>query len=114
MEKVKGRTDDMLIIRGVNVFPSQIETVLLDIDRLGPHYEIVVTNEGWMDKIEVKVEIIDDSLLEKFSLLEELQQEIVSKLRTMLSIESKVTLVGPNSLKRFQGKAQRVTDLRNK
>ena len=114
MEKVKGRTDDMLIIRGVNVFPSQIETVLLDIDHIGPHYEIVVTNEGWMDKIEVKVEIIDDSLLEKFSMLEKLQDEIIQELRTILSIEAKVTLVGPNSLKRFQGKAQRVTDLRDK
>lgn len=114
MEKVKGRTDDMLIIRGVNVFPSQIETVLLGIDHIGPHYEIVVTNEGWMDKIEVKVEIIDDSLLEKFSMLEKLQDEIIQELRTILSIEAKVTLVGPNSLKRFQGKAQRVTDLRDK
>jgi len=113
MEKVKGRTDDMLIIRGVNVFPSQIETVLLDVDHIGPHYEIIVTNEGWMDKIEVLVEIIDDSLLEKFSMLEQLQNEIIQDLRTMLSIDAKVTLVGPNSLKRFQGKAQRVTDLRD-
>ncbi|MEX1377626.1 MAG: phenylacetate--CoA ligase [Eubacteriales bacterium] len=114
MEKVKGRTDDMLIIRGVNVFPSQIETVLLGTDHIGPHYEIIVTKDGWMDKIEVKVEIVDDSLLEKFSMLEKLQNEIAHKLRTILSIDAKVTLVGPNSLKRFQGKAQRVTDLRDK
>lgn len=114
MEKVKGRTDDMLIIRGVNVFPSQIETVLLGVEHIGPHYEIEVTSEGWLDRIEVKVEIVDDALLEKFSLLEKLQEEITHQLKTILSIEAKVTLVSQNSLKRFQGKAQRVTDLRNK
>lgn len=112
MDKVMGRTDDMLIIRGVNVFPSQIETVLLSIDHVGPHYEIIVSREGWLDQIEVKVEIVDDTLLEKFSMLEALQNEIHHKMQTMLQLDARITLVGPNSLKRFQGKAQRVTDLR--
>ena len=69
MAKVQGRTDDMLIIRGVNVFPSQIESVLLGVEDIGPHYEIIVRKDGYMDKIEVLVEVIDASLLDKFSAL---------------------------------------------
>ena len=113
MAKVQGRTDDMLIIRGVNVFPSQIESVLLGIEDIGPHYEIIVRKDGYMDKIEVLVEVIDASLLDKFSALEALEQKIRHALYTVLSIEAAVKLVEPESLKRFEGKAQRVTDLRN-
>ena len=113
MEKVKGRSDDMLIIRGVNIFPSQIETILLEEPGLGPHYEIVVTKKHYIDYIEVKTELVDSSLLERFSELEALQQRVYYNLKTILGLEVKVTLVSPNSLKRFEaGKAQRVTDLR--
>ena len=112
MEKIKGRTDDMLVIRGVNVFPSQIETVLLSVAEIGPHYEIIVTREGWLDKLEVLVEVADPSLLESFSRLEALENTIKARLRTMLLLDANVKLVGPDTLKRFEGKAKRVTDLR--
>ncbi|NLB90344.1 MAG: phenylacetate--CoA ligase [Clostridiales bacterium] len=112
MEKVKGRSDDMLIIRGVNVFPSQIETILLGEPGLGPHYEIVLTRKNHMDYMEVKTEVVDGSLLESFSALESLQMRVCRELKINLGIEVKVTLVSPNSLKRFEGKAKRVTDLR--
>lgn len=112
MAKVQGRTDDMLIIRGVNVFPSQIESVLLGIDDIGPHYEIIVRKEGYMDRIEVLVEVIDAALLDKFSALERLEKKIQHALFTVLNIGADVKLVEPQSLKRFEGKAKRVTDLR--
>ncbi len=112
MEKITGRSDDMLVIRGVNVFPSQIETVLLSSQEVEPHYEIIVTRENWLDQLEVLVELADASLLDNFNKLEGLQNKIKHDLRTVLSIEAKVTLVHPATLKRFQGKAQRVTDLR--
>ena len=66
MQKIAGRSDDMLIIRGVNVFPSQIESALIGMEGIGPHYEIVVTKKGFMDQIEVKVELTDASLLEAY------------------------------------------------
>ena len=112
MAKIQGRTDDMLIIRGVNVFPSQIEGVLLDVEGIGPHYEIIVKKDGVMDKIEVMVELVDASLLESFSALEEIERKIKQDLFTILNISADVRLVEPESLKRYEGKAQRVTDLR--
>ncbi len=112
MEKVKGRSDDMLIIRGVNVFPSQIESVLIGQPGIGPHYEIVVERRNYIDHIEVKTELIDGSLLEHWSELEALQKHIQGELRTVLGIDIQVTFVSPNTLKRFEGKAKRVTDLR--
>jgi len=114
MAKITGRSDDMLIIRGVNVFPSQIESVLLSSQDVEPHYEIIVRRENWLDQLEVLVELADESLLDNYSKLEKLQNKIKSDLRTILSIDATVTLVQPATLKRFQGKAQRVTDLRDK
>ena len=112
MQKIAGRSDDMLIIRGVNVFPSQIESALIGMEGIGPHYEIVVTKKGFMDQIEVKVELTDASLLEAYGELEALTRKIHDKLKVVLQIDAKVTLVSPNTLKRFEGKAKRVTDLR--
>jgi phenylacetate-CoA ligase len=112
MNKVLGRTDDMLIIRGVNVFPSQIESVLVGMDEIGPHYQIIVTKKGFMDQIEVQVEVINAALLEKFSELEKLSNKIRSKLKVVLQIDAKVKLVEPKSLQRFEGKAKRVIDNR--
>jgi phenylacetate-CoA ligase len=112
MAKVQGRTDDMLIIRGVNVFPSQIEGVLLNIEGIAPHYEIIVRKDGYMDCIEVLVELSDASLLDKFSALETLEKKIQHAIYTVLNIHADVKLVEPQSLKRFEGKAKRVTDLR--
>lgn len=112
MDRIQGRSDDMLIIRGVNVFPSQIEGVLMSIDKISGNYEIIVTRENHMDKLEIKVEVNDSSLLDSYSNLENLVGEIKHKLKTVLQIDAKITLVSPESLKRFEGKAKRVTDLR--
>ena len=113
MDKVMGRTDDMLIIKGVNVFPSQIESVLVATENVGPHYQLVVRKKNFMDNLEVKVELVDGSLLESFGELESLQRKIHDRLKSVLGLETRVTLVEPKSLERFQGKAKRVLDLRN-
>jgi len=113
MNKILGRTDDMLIIRGVNVFPSQIESVLVGMEHIGPHYQIIVTKKGYMDAIEVLVELIDGSLLEKFSELEKLENKIRHKIKTTLQIDAKIRLVEPKTIERSLGKAKRVIDLRN-
>ncbi len=112
MMKLSGRTDDMLIIRGVNVFPSQIEGVLLSMKELAPHYEIIIFTEKFMDKLEVKVEVADPAYLTSYSALEGLQEKIRHNIFTILNMNVKVTLVEPQTLRRFEGKAQRVTDIR--
>ncbi len=114
MEKIMGRSDDMLIIKGVNVFPSQIESVIVGMNHIGPHYQLIVRREnGFMDTLEVKVELIDETLLGSFGELTRLQNTIKEKLKSVLGLDLKVTLVEPKSLERFQGKAKRVLDLRN-
>ena len=114
MDLVRGRSDDMMIIRGVNVFPSQIEAVLMTIHGIGPHYQIIVTTEHFMDQIEVQVELIDASRLESYRELEELTHEIRHKIRTVLQIDVRVKLLSPQTLERTAGKAKRVIDLRTK
>ncbi|HPU63585.1 MAG TPA: phenylacetate--CoA ligase [Mobilitalea sp.] len=112
MESLSGRSDDMLIIRGVNVFPSQIEEVLFKVPEIGAHYEIVVDRKDYLDFMEIKVELADESLLDSYAKLGELENRIKSNLRTVLGLDAAVKLVAPRSLKRFEGKAKRVTDLR--
>lgn len=113
MDRIQGRSDDMLIIRGVNVFPSQIEGVLMNIAEVGGgNYEIIVTRAGHVDKIEIKVEVKDEKLLDNFHKLESLLAKIKAQLRSVLQIDANVKLVEPLSLKRYEGKAKRVTDLR--
>ncbi len=112
MHKVIGRSDDMLKIRGVNVFPSQVESALINIPQIGPHYQLVVRREGFADTLEVRVELMDSSLLEKYGELEALQKRIHDRIKAILGIEIQVNLVEPKSLERFTGKAQRVVDLR--
>jgi phenylacetate-CoA ligase len=113
MDKVVGRTDDMLIIKGVNVFPSQIESVLFTMPHIGPHYQLVLRKERFMDCLEVQVELIDGSLLEEYGELEALESRIRDKLRSVLGIDCAVTLVAPRTITRFEGKAKRIVDLRN-
>ena len=114
MSRVVGRTDDMLIIRGVNVFPSQIESVLMGMDELGKMYEIVVDRVNYMDTIEVRVEVDDASLLTDYSKLEALVAKIRHNLRVVLQLDVKVKLVEPFSIRRTEGKVKRVIDLRQK
>ena len=112
MENLSGRSDDMLIIRGVNVFPSQIEEVLLKVQEIGAHYEIVVDRKNFLDCMEIKVELADESLLDSYAKLGELEHRIKSNLRVVLGLDATIKLVAPRSLQRFEGKAKRVTDLR--
>ena len=113
MDKIKGRSDDMLKIRGVNVFPSQIESVLMGFEEVAPHYQLVITRQNFSDRLEVKVELSNNALLEKFGDLENLRNNIHHNLKTVLGIDTKVSLVEYKSLERFQGKAKRIVDLRN-
>ena len=112
MSRVVGRTDDMLIIRGVNVFPSQIESVLMAMPELGKMYEIVVDRKNYMDILEVHVEVGDADLLTDYSKLEALVEKIRHNLRVVLQLDVKVKLVEPFSIRRAEGKVKRVTDLR--
>ena len=107
-----GRTDDMMIIKGVNVFPSQIESALVGMEGIGPHYQLVLRRRNFMDNLEVKVELINAALLESYGELETLQRRVHDRLKSVLGLETKVTLVEPKSLERFQGKAKRILDLR--
>ena len=113
MAKIMGRTDDMLKIRGVNVFPSQNESVLMGIEQIAQHYQLVITKSNFSDHLEVKVELADSSLLENYTALESLRCSIHHNLKTVLGIETKVSLVEHKSLERFQGKAKRILDLRS-
>ncbi len=113
MDKVKGRSDDMLKIRGVNVFPSQIESVIVGNEQIGGHYQLVIRREGHTDSLEVRVELVDASLLERYSALEQLQKKLLHDLQITLGIACKVSLLEPKTLERFIGKAQRIVDLRN-
>ena len=113
MEKVSGRSDDMLKIRGVNVFPSQIESVIAAIKGVAPHYELILTRKNYTDYLEVRVELSDASLLEHYGELDNLRNTIVSKLQTVLGLKAKVTLAAPSSIRRYEGKAKRIIDKRN-
>ena len=110
MENLSGRSDDMLKIRGVNVFPSQIEEVVLSVAELGPHYEIIVEREGYTDKLTVRVELNKET--DSFAELQRIEAVTRNKLKGMLGLDAKIRLESPNTLQRFEGKAKRVRDLR--
>ena len=112
MENLSGRTDDMLKIRGVNVFPSQIEEVLINTEGIGPNYEIVVEREHHSDILTIRVEVEGESMMDSYSALEKLERNLKERLRQMLGLDCKIQLVSPNTLQRFEGKAKRVIDLR--
>lgn len=112
MENLSGRSDDMLKIRGVNVFPSQIEEVVLSVDGLGPHYEIIVERDGYSDKLTVRVELAKAT--DSFTELEKIERTVRNKIKVVLGLDAKIKLESPNTLARFEGKAKRVKDLRAK
>ena len=112
MSKVLGRSDDMLIIRGVNVFPSQIESVLVQIAEVSPHYQIVVDRVENFDRLEVQVEVSAELFSDEIKRLEALSAKIKAAIQTVLGINVKVTLVEPKSIERSIGKAKRVIDNR--
>ena len=102
----------MLIIRGVNVFPSQIESVLLEIGETEPHYQLIVDRRGQMDALEVLVEVSEQMFSDKVRGLEELGQRIQHKIVSLLGVSCKVKLVEPKTIERTSGKAKRVIDKR--
>lgn len=112
MGKVLGRSDDMLIIRGVNVFPSQVETVLLELGETSPHYQLIVDREDNMDHLTVMVEVTEDMFSDEVRRLEVLERKIKAALSSVLSVSAKVKLVGPKTIARSEGKAVRVIDKR--
>lgn len=112
MAKPMGRTDDMLIIKGVNVFPSQIEAVLLKMSNATPNYQIVVDRVGTTDTFEILVEVSPDMFSDTVKTFEELQKKIASDIQGMLGIRAKIKLVEPKSIPRSEGKAVRVIDKR--
>ncbi|HOG06701.1 MAG: phenylacetate--CoA ligase [Syntrophales bacterium] len=114
MGRIMGRSDDMLIIRGVNVFPSQIEAVLVGIEGLEPHYQLVVDREGTLDTLEVQVEVSERTFAnaDEVKVLQKMERRIVKDIKDYLGVSARVKLVEPKSLQRFEGKASRVTDRR--
>ncbi len=113
VSKISGRTDDMIIIRGINVFPSQIEEVLLNIEGTEPHYQIIVTREhGGLDEMEVLVELKESFFSDEVKQLQHIEMKIKREIETVLGIGAKVRLVEPKTLTRFEGKAKRVLDKR--
>lgn len=112
MKKPQGRTDDMLIIRGVNVFPSQIESVLLDQKMTAPHYQLIVEREGTLDTLEVVVEMNESTEFDAVRMIENIQRRLRAAIESTLGIAVKVRLVAPKSLERSEGKAKRVIDNR--
>jgi phenylacetate-CoA ligase len=113
MERVTGRSDDMLIIRGVNVFPSQIESVIMEIEGLEPHYQLIVDREGSLDTLEIQVEVSEKIFSDEIRELQNIEKRIKKDVKDLLGVTAKVKLVEPKTLQRFEGKAQRVTDKRN-
>ncbi|HOV33362.1 MAG TPA: phenylacetate--CoA ligase [Candidatus Hydrogenedens sp.] len=112
MKKISRRSDDMFIIRGVNVFPSQIEAALLTIEGSSPHYQIKLTREHGLDQMEVQIEVTREMFSDRISKLEKLQKELTESIEKVINIRANVRLVEPNSIPRSEGKATRVIDLR--
>ena len=112
MDRVSGRSDDMLIIRGVNLFPSQIEHVLMSVDEVEPHYQLIVERQGSLDTIEVQVEVSEKVFSDEVKVLEGLSKRIQKDMKDLLGISASVKLVEPKTIQRSEGKAQRVIDKR--
>lgn len=113
MQRVTGRSDDMLIIRGVNVFPSQIESVIVGIEGVAPHYLLVVDRKpGKMDELEVWIEVSEEAFSDEMKELERLEQRVLSEIESVLGLSVRVKLVEPKSIARSEGKARRVIDRR--
>jgi phenylacetate-CoA ligase len=112
MERISGRTDDMLIIRGVNVFPSQIESVLLNIEGVEPHYQLVVRREGALDMLDVLVEVNEAVFSDEVKVLQNLENRIEKDIKDLLGVSVTVKMVEPKTIQRSEGKAVRVKDER--
>ena len=113
IQRFKGRTDDMLIITGVNVFPSQVEAALLTVEGTTPHYMIVVDRVNNSDTFEVQVEVTENVFTDEVASLEKLKKEIHDKIKAAVGLNARIKLFEPNGLEHFDGKSKHVTDKRN-
>ena len=113
MERVRRRSDDMFIIRGVNVFPSQIEAALLEVEGTLPHYQIILTRDGSLDNMTVQVEVTEKFFTDEVRGLESLRKQAQAKIESTLGLHVTIKLVEPKTLQRSEGKAKRVLDQRN-
>ena len=114
IERLSGRSDDMLIIRGVNVFPSQIESVLFSVEGIEPHYQLIVERDGNLDTLEVQVEVNEQTFSDEIKVLQGLSKKIKKDIKDFLGVTCKVRLVEPKTITRSEGKAKRVIDNRQK
>ena len=112
MGRITGRTDDMLVIRGVNVFPSQIESVLVNVEGVAPHYMLIVDRVNSSDTLEVQVEMTDEMFSDTVSHIEQVRKTITDRIKSVVGIATNVKLVAPKSIPRSEGKAKRVIDNR--
>jgi len=113
IHRLMGRSDDMLIIRGVNVFPSQIESIILETEGTAPHYQLIVQREGNLDTLEVRVEVSEHFFSDEIKNLQRLERKIAKNIKEFLGVSSTVKLVEPKSIQRSEGKAKRIVDQRN-
>lgn len=114
LERITGRSDDMLIIRGVNVFPSQIEQCITGFEQVAPHYQIILDKKGSLDTVEVRVEVVPEFDFDEVREVERLQRRIQSEIQSVTQVSIAVRVVEPKSIERSQGKAKRIVDLRGK
>ena len=112
LSKITGRSDDMLIIRGVNVFPSHIESVLLKTKEIEPHYHIIVDRVNNLDTMEILVELSPNIAIDQMDHVESIRRKLTAEMASALSVSAKITLVSPGSVARSEGKAKRITDKR--
>jgi phenylacetate-CoA ligase len=112
MGRVQGRSDDMLIIRGVNVFPSQIESVIMETEGVEPHYQLVVERVGSLDQLMVLVEVNDKIFSDEIKNLQAMERNLEKNIRESLGVSAQVKLVEPKTIQRSEGKAMRVVDKR--
>jgi len=112
MERITGRTDDMLIIRGVNVFPSQIESVIMTIEGIEPHYQLIVDRQGTLDTLEVQVEVNEKIFSDEVKVLENLEKRVEKSIKETIGTTCRCKLVEPKTIQRSEGKAKRVIDKR--
>ena len=112
MSRITGRSGDMLIIRGVNVFPSQVESVILELEEFEPHYMLIVDRKNNLDTLEVQVEVREQFYSDEINRMMELKKKIGHRLQSVLGIAANIKLVEPRSIERSQGKAKRVIDNR--
>ncbi len=112
IRRIARRSDDMIILRGVNIFPSQVEAALLAVEGTTPHYQIVLTNDGVMDDMEVQVELTPEVFSDRVGALEDLKKRLGQSIEHILGIRVKLRLVQPGTIARSEGKAKRVIDRR--